>query len=842
MKTLLCFLVAFFCASTFAGATGNPFQNLTTAGTVNDSDVWPVVQSPTSSPADMKYTALLYKNYVLGGLAGGAFSINNGSTVVFGAGGTVLYTAGIGYSVEAHSANLDTYSAITPGTGVAAALGDAVNGTGGFITYSGIGGVVEAHSSALDALAALSPPSTSGYILSCTSGGVYSWVPNSASTYTFSSGLQNSSGTVSVLYGTTAGTALQGNAIGSSVEAWSPVLDAMAAGTYTGSTSITTLGTLSAGAVPWSLVTGTPTSAAGYGIVNGSTIDAWGTKTPPSGTVVGTSDTQTLTGKSIAASEVNSGVLSISQIPTGTSSSTVAIGNDTRFPASVTGIRKGAGAGSTDTAASSSDIQALIGSSVYDAFNAASTAQSNAETYAANASNLSSGTVPFGRLPVGTTTTTVARGDTPAAAQAAAISAAETNAATIYIPLSGSTAITGDIGANSGSWVITESSGNTFQNGTIQALGGVLDQYGNALIDSSGQFHYSYGNGLMTDTTGKLYWSGYDYPNLPFLGNEGQMYAANGDQVMDYNAYATFQQVTSNFVFYGDLGSIILGGDGIGTGTASFANGHAFINSAGAASFYDGIVDQYSNPIVDSLSQLYYPGGGNGLLTDIAGQLYWSNYNYPGTPLTDDLGQLHYDDGGLMANYNQQLFADSAGVTLGDGGGGGSASFANGDFQIHDNGSFSSDNGQFSTDGGGNISLNNIYAGSVGGNLFFFQSVSGNPVVDAGTGVPTASFGNGSIYLRTDGAAGTTIYARSAGVWSPLYYSGSYSGTGSATTSFTVTIGATMANTTYKVNMTGTDANAATGFYVSAKTTTTFTVTYTAAVTGAVAFDWTVFP
>lgn len=47
----------------------------------------------------------------------------------------------------------------------------------------------------------------------------------------------------------------------------------------------------------WSNITGTPTSAAGYGITNGANIDAWGLKTIPTGTVVGTTDAQALTGK-----------------------------------------------------------------------------------------------------------------------------------------------------------------------------------------------------------------------------------------------------------------------------------------------------------------------------------------------------------------------------------------------------------------------------------------------------------------------------------------------------------------------------------------------------------------
>ena len=70
----------------------------------------------------------------------------------------------------------------------------------------------------------------------------------------------------------------------------------------------------------------------------------------------------------------------------------------------------------------------------------------------------------------------------------------------------------------------------------------------------------------------------------------------------------------------------------------------------------------------------------------------------------------------------------------------------------------------------------------------------------------------------------------------------SFSGVGTATTVFTVTIGQTMANTTYKVNVTPTSALSAALFYVTNKTTTTFDVTYLAGLTGTVTFDWSLFP
>lgn len=70
----------------------------------------------------------------------------------------------------------------------------------------------------------------------------------------------------------------------------------------------------------------------------------------------------------------------------------------------------------------------------------------------------------------------------------------------------------------------------------------------------------------------------------------------------------------------------------------------------------------------------------------------------------------------------------------------------------------------------------------------------------------------------------------------------SYSGTGTATTTYTVTIGTTQANATYKVTVEPTNVLTAVLQYVTNKTTTTFDVTFVSALTGTVAFDWTLVP
>ncbi len=45
---------------------------------------------------------------------------------------------------------------------------------------------------------------------------------------------------------------------------------------------------------------------------------------------------------------------------------------------------------------------------------------------------------------------------------------------------------------------------------------------------------------------------------------------------------------------------------------------------------------------------------------------------------------------------------------------------------------------------------------------------SSGPTITTGTGAPSSTPPNGSIYLRTDGTATTTLYVRAAGAWTAL--------------------------------------------------------------------------
>lgn len=48
------------------------------------------------------------------------------------------------------------------------------------------------------------------------------------------------------------------------------------------------------------------------------------------------------------------------------------------------------------------------------------------------------------------------------------------------------------------------------------------------------------------------------------------------------------------------------------------------------------------------------------------------------------------------------------------------------------------------------------------------SALSTSPNISSGAGAPSASEPNGSVYLRTDGTATTTVYQRAAGAWSAL--------------------------------------------------------------------------
>lgn len=75
--------------------------------------------------------------------------------------------------------------------------------------------------------------------------------------------------------------------------------------------------------------------------------------------------------------------------------------------------------------------------------------------------------------------------------------------------------------------------------------------------------------------------------------------------------------------------------------------------------------------------------------------------------------------------------------------------------------------------------------------------------------------------------------------WQPIptVLSNSFSQTGTATTTFTVTIGTTQPNTSYRAVFTPTSLLAV-GGYITNKTTTTFDVVYATGLTGVVSFDW----
>ncbi len=132
-----------------------------------------------------------------------------------------------------------------------------------------------------------------------------------------------------------------------------------------------------------------------------------------------------------------------------------------------------------------------------------------------------------------------------------------------------------------------------------------------------------------------------------------------------------------------------------------------------------------------------------------------------------------------------------------------------------------------------------LQATSVSGGAALTKTDDTNVTLTLGGAPTTALLAATSLTL---GWTGVLSQARGGtGQSTPVVVAASVSQVGTATTTFTVTIGATQANTTYKVNVTPTNLLSAAAYYVSNKTTTTFDVVYLAGLTGTVTFDWALF-
>lgn len=150
----------------------------------------------------------------------------------------------------------------------------------------------------------------------------------------------------------------------------------------------------SGGGVPWSTVTGAPTSAAGYGILNGSVVDSWGTKAVPAGVVADLSSAQTLTNKTLTSPTLNSanlvtpaiGVASGTSLSlSGTTSSTTSLTGTVLIGNGVAATNVGIGggnvrAGGIVSAASITATGTITANGTLSAFNASISAQANGAT------------------------------------------------------------------------------------------------------------------------------------------------------------------------------------------------------------------------------------------------------------------------------------------------------------------------------------------------------------------------------------------------------------------------------------------------------------------------------
>jgi hypothetical protein len=155
------------------------------------------------------------------------------------------------------------------------------------------------------------------------------------------------------------------------------------------------------------------------------------------------------------------------------------------------------------------------------------------------------------------------------------------------------------------------------------------------------------------------------------------------------------------------------------------------------------------------------------------------------------------------------------------------------------------------------IYASNLFLNETGGKAMFGSTTTPTAIVHITSGSTTA--GTGQLKLDASSPLATTEAGSIRNSGTHLFYTatnggterqldqqvigGTFSQVGTATTTFTVTIGTTMANTNYRVPQPGAlNVLSAAPCYITNKTTTTFDVVFLTGLTGTVAFDFVVIP
>ncbi len=128
-----------------------------------------------------------------------------------------------------------------------------------------------------------------------------------------------------------------------------------------------------------------------------------------------------------------------------------------------------------------------------------------------------------------------------------------------------------------------------------------------------------------------------------------------------------------------------------------------------------------------------------------------------------------------------------------------------------------------------------------GSNIVFETDASTRMSISSAGAVAVNSLsgtGNRIVQASSTGILQSTTIDPANILQSSSVFNGNFSGTGTATTAFTVTLPTTQPDATYSVSIMPKNTLSATGWYISARTTTTFEVTYLTGLTGAVDFDY----
>ncbi len=354
---------------------------------------------------------------------------------------------------------------------------------------------------------------------------------------------------------------------------------------------------------------------------------------------------------------------------------------------------------------------------------------------------------------------------------------------------------------------------STLDTGNVESINwqsrNLFDGSHNQSVNWSSRYLFDSANGGAVDWENRwLFYSASAGGNASLVWEVGQAHAQDSSLSIDWNS-RQLKDPSSNVVI--DY-------------THSINNSAPLSFSSNAAIFEVAIRDSANNPAINTSGRLLYATDGSSIFMD------WTGTYNSGAAISSDSGTIAFTGN---TSYHASYIQDASNIP----------SISPGNRQLL------ATDGTTVTADWANATLGDVLNWSESGYdsgfaiSFEAQCAIFKNTINDHTNKPSIDTDGRLLY----GADGTTVVidynsvsAAQASLQVPI--GGSYTTTGTATTTFTVTLPSTQPSSLYQVAIEPTNLLSTALQYVDNKTTTTFDVTYLTGLTGAVAFDWILVP